>query len=47
MLKKSAIEYQVTKSSKDVFELMAHALVKEAYPGYGVLVSERNYQQIL
>lgn len=43
MLKKSAVEYQVTRSSKDVFELMAHTLIKEAYSGYGVLISERNY----
>ena len=47
MLKKSAIEYQITRSSKDVSELMAHALVKEAYSGYGVLISERNYQHVL
>lgn len=43
MLKKSVIDYQVSKSSKDIFELMSHALMKDAYPGYGVVVSERNY----
>lgn len=47
MLKKSVIDYQVSKSSKDIFELMAHALMKDAYLGYGVVISERNYQQIL